>query len=240
MKLQIRPSSLHYAKKKKAKVKSQETSLEVDILALQRKLEETDFSETEKTDILNELDVKILQKEEISKLKIQGTIIRSKSRWYNEGEKNTRYFLNLEKRHFNRKTIKSLQLADNSIIKTDSEILKEAESFYRQLYSSCSPQVDDTYADIFFPEGNTVMLDEQGQNECEGLLTEAECLESLKSMESNKSPGSDGLPAEFYKVFWNDVKQQQQQTLFISPHKIQEIKIYNNSTDNDRGAGCPK
>jgi len=24
-------------------------------------------------------------------------------------------------------------------------------------------------------------------------------------MESNKSPGSEGLPAEFYKVFWNDV-----------------------------------
>ena len=49
------------------------------------------------------------------------------------------------------------------------------------------------------------MLDEQGQNECEGLLTEAERLESLKSVESNKSPGSDGLPAEFHKVFWNDV-----------------------------------
>ena len=205
MKLQIRSSSLHYAKKKKAKMKSQETSLEVDILALQRKLEENNFSETEKTEILNELDVKILQKEEISKLKIQGTIIRSKSRWYNEGEKNTKYFLNLEKRHFNKKTIKSLQLADNSIIKTDSEILKEAESFYRQLYSSCSPQVDDTYANIFFPEENTVMLDEQEQNECVGLLTEAECLESLKSMESNKSPESDGLPAEFYKIFWNDV-----------------------------------
>ena len=63
----------------------------------------------------------------------------------------------------------------------------------------------DRYANIIFPEGNAVMLDEQGQNECEGLLTEAECLESLKSMESNKSPGSDGLPAEFYKVFLNDV-----------------------------------
>ena len=186
-------------------MKSQETSLEVDILALQRKLEENNFSETEKTDILNELDVKILQKEEISKLKIQGTIIRSKSCWYNKGEKNTKYFLNLEKRHFNKKTIKNLQLANNSIIKTDSEILKEAESFYRQLYSSCSPQIDDTYANIFFPEENTVMLDEQGQNECEGLLTKAECLESLKSMESNKSPGSDGLPAKFYKVFWNDM-----------------------------------
>ena len=49
-------------------------------------------------------------------------------------------------------------------------------------------------------------LDEHEQKGCEGLLTEAECLESLKSMESNKSPGSDGLPAEFYKVFWKDVR----------------------------------
>ena len=48
-------------------------------------------------------------------------------------------------------------------------------------------------------------LDEQEQNECEGLLTEVECLESLKSMELNKRLGSDGLPAEFYKVFWNDI-----------------------------------
>ena len=24
-------------------------------------------------------------------------------------------------------------------------------------------------------------------------------------MESGKSPGTDGLPAEFYKVFWKDV-----------------------------------
>ena len=70
MKLQIRSSSLYYAKKKKAKMKSQETSLEVEILALQKKLEEDNNPETEKTDILNELDVKILQKEEISKLKI--------------------------------------------------------------------------------------------------------------------------------------------------------------------------
>ena len=35
-------------------------------------------------------------------------------------------------------------------------------------------------------------------------------------------------------------QQQQQQQHFISPHNIQEIKIYNNSTDDDRGAGCPK
>ena len=44
------------------------------------------------------------------------------------------------------------------------------------------------------------------QNLCEGPLTETECLECLKPMESNKSRGNDGLPAEFYKVFWKDIK----------------------------------
>ena len=37
-------------------------------------------------------------------------------------------------------------------------------------------------------------------------MTAAECLESLKTMESNKTPGTDGIPADFYKVFWNDIK----------------------------------
>ena len=44
------------------------------------------------------------------------------------------------------------------------------------------------------------------QNEfCEGLLSATECLESLETMESAKSPGTDGIPAEFYKVFWDDL-----------------------------------
>ena len=30
-------------------------------------------------------------------------------------------------------------------------------------------------------------------------------VESLKAMESGKSPGTDGIPAEFYKVFWDDL-----------------------------------
>ena len=40
---------------------------------------------------------------------------------------------------------------------------------------------------------------------CEGLLNRKECLDALKSMKSNKSPRTSGLPSEFYKVFWNDL-----------------------------------
>ena len=38
-----------------------------------------------------------------------GSIIRSRARWYEEGEKSTRYFLNLEKRNFYSKLIPSLK-----------------------------------------------------------------------------------------------------------------------------------
>ena len=57
-----------------------------------------------------ELEQKLIEaKENLKKIyeyKTQeGTILRSKTRWYNEGENNSKYFFNLEKRHFKRKVI---------------------------------------------------------------------------------------------------------------------------------------
>ena len=48
-------------------------------------------------------------------------------------------------------------------------------------------------------------LNQIDKEKCEGLLTEKEGLEAVKSMELGKSPGTDGLPTEFYKVFWKDI-----------------------------------
>ena len=40
---------------------------------------------------------------------------------------------------------------------------------------------------------------------CDGLITKKECIAAIKSMYNFKSPGTDGLPVEFYKVFWNEI-----------------------------------
>ena len=40
---------------------------------------------------------------------------------------------------------------------------------------------------------------------CEGKLRVKECFDGLQSFEDCKSPGEDGLPAEFYKTLWNSV-----------------------------------
>jgi hypothetical protein len=50
-------------------------------------------------------------------------------------------------------------------------------------------------------------LNSSQQDSCAKLLTEAELYSSLMEMGNGKSPGNDGLSVEFYKHFWDKVKQ---------------------------------
>ena len=84
--------------------------------------------------------------------------------------------------------------------------MQEAKNYYESLYTSIiDKNLSNEYDDIFFPENMEAKLTDDQKLSCEGELSGAECFESLKTMEMGKSPGTDGLPAEFYKVFWNDV-----------------------------------
>ena len=37
-------------------------------------------------------------------------------------------------------------------------------------------------------------------------ITEKECFDVMCTFANDKTPGSDGLPIEFYRTFWNDIK----------------------------------
>ena len=143
--------------------------------------------------------------EVIIEYRTRGAILRSRTRWHNEGEKNTKYFLNLEKRHYRQGTISRLKKSENDFATTDKEILQECESFFKDLYSS-KLKTDSILpeTDFFFSENDTVLSNEE-RDSIEGYLTELECLNALKDMEPDKSPGTDGLPSEFYQFFWSDV-----------------------------------
>ena len=132
-------------------------------------------------------------------------MLKARCRWHNEGEKNTKYFLNLEERHYNQGTISQLKLGNENFITTNKEILSEHETFYKNLYSSNNGSQNEQADKVFFKMQMEKKLNQTEQDSCEGLLTKTECLEGLKKMECNKTPGSDELPAEFYKVFWNDI-----------------------------------
>ena len=78
MKMQIRAS---YAKQLKAKQKQTEKTLETEILMLERKLE-NNISVIEKREIRTELEIKKQSLEQWINDKTQGSIIRSRTRWY--------------------------------------------------------------------------------------------------------------------------------------------------------------
>ena len=59
----------------------------------------------------------------------KGSVFHSKARWYREGEKSSKYFLNLEQLRSNQRTMVCL-------VRDDGTILKMQAKFYQNLYSS--------------------------------------------------------------------------------------------------------
>lgn len=206
IKLKVRETSLIYARQRKKERTHQEEEIEKNIASLERELEGENISELQRGKVLDMLKIKKEQQENILEYRTKGAILRSQCRWYNEGEKNNKYFLNLEKRHYKQGTINQLKTDNGDVITTDNKILHECFSFYKNLYSTQLTGVQDPHiANRFFPKENNVHLSQEEQFSCEGLLTEKECFSSLKQMVNGKTPGTDGLPVEFYKTFWHDI-----------------------------------
>ena len=129
----------------------------------------------------------------------KGAILRSKARWHEHGERNTRYFFNLEKRNHIRKTVTKLKIGDNKYVNDQFAILEEEKRFYESLYKSQNIDNDTFLESPFFKPQNITPLTQEEMESCEGLLSEDECLNAIKEFKNNKSPGTDGFTSEFYK-----------------------------------------
>ena len=135
--------------------------------------------------------------------KTRGTILRSRARWHEQGERNTKYFYGLEKRNYSRKVVTKLKLKDGLYTTNQSDILEEQKSFHKSHVSSVQSAQEN---DIFFNTSAVPTLDADEQALCEGLITEIEALNALKDFSANKTPGTDGLSVEFLKYFWPELK----------------------------------
>ena len=106
-----------------------------------------------------------------------------KYRWQNEGEKNSKYFLNLEKG-----VIIQLKLGDNKFASSNKEILSECETFYKNSYSS-KTNCDDSQImdDLCFGSTASKPLNFEEKEKCErGMLTTP--LTSSKKYETWERP----------------------------------------------------
>ena len=148
-----------------------------------------------------------LKKSELEKLRepiLRGSLIRSRARWVEHGEKPSRYFCNLEKRNYTSKVINRVETEDK-VVTEPKEILIEQANYYKKLYSSTKPPPESDELKYFLQDKHINKMDEDQKLSCEGKITELEAQAVIKTMANNKTPGSDGFPVDFYKVFWKDL-----------------------------------
>ena len=149
------------------------------------------------------LSDKKVELQKIREYKIKGQQLRNKMQWLSEGEKPTRYFCNLENKHFIEKTIKKLQILDGHFITDQKEILNNIRNFYASLFKNRDSTLESVILTDILPNVNLGKV-------CDPTLGAPLQLEELgivlKNMKNNKSPGIDGITAEFLKVFWGKLK----------------------------------
>ena len=70
----------------------------------------------------------------------EGSILRSKLRWFEHGEKSSKYFLGLEKRNKSKTHVQKLLASPHSSeeITEFNEVQKELKRFYKNLYTKQS------------------------------------------------------------------------------------------------------
>ena len=90
--------------------------------------------------------------------------------------------------------------SSTGVLLSDSrDIGMEMNNFYQDLFTE---EEVDMEAQNWLPDQLSMSLNDQEQTSCEGLLSVEECREVLNAMNTGKSPGIDGLTAEFYFAFW--------------------------------------
>ena len=150
--------------------------------------------------LLNVYESTLAQIASFDSVAAEGSRIRSRVRWVEEGEFSTRYFFRLEKRNGAEAWISAMQNSDGSIAADVPGICQSWVSFYSDLFTAC-PTDQSVQAELLDHLTSSVPPSEVPS--CEGHLTAEEVRQALLGMALGKSPGSDGLPVEFYLAFWD-------------------------------------
>ena len=80
--------------------------------------------------------------------------VRSRARWTEFGEKNSRYFLGLEKWHNDKKFIQSLKNEQEDLMNDQKLIFEELINFYKKLYFETKTNNCKLENNLFFPKIN--------------------------------------------------------------------------------------
>ena len=132
----------------------------------------------------------------------EGIIVRSRTQWYEQGEKNNKYFLGLEKKLKVRSCIRKLITEADVEITNNKSILSEIKRFYTDRFTR-KINVTEEECDQFLGKLDINPVEHEEVSSMGSLITPNEVRKVLKLMPNNKAPGNDGLSREFYWMFFD-------------------------------------
>ena len=125
LKYEIRKLTIDYTKRKAKERRKQQAYLESELKKLENNLESSENLRKYES-LKNNLEL-------IYNHIAEGVRLRSKCEWYEQGEKSTKFFLNLEKHWGNQNRIWKL-LANEKERNNETEILNQIKPFYETLF----------------------------------------------------------------------------------------------------------
>ena len=136
-KIKVKEFSIKYCQQKAQRKNDEILNLENNIKVFDRALSksQSELLESKKEHMKAKL-AKCLED------KASGAQVRSRAKYMEEGEKSTSYFLKLEKQRQVHNSISKLKVGDN-VIEEPTEILDECKNFYKDIYTSTDPNIQD-------------------------------------------------------------------------------------------------
>lgn len=194
LKVSIKEESISFSRQKRRKLCRDRVVLTNKLISLRQQLVDGDNSVA---DSINDIECRL---KAIYTKEIEGILIRSRAEWLEDGERPTRYFFQLQSSNAKKNHVSSIYDSSGVEVFSQEEIEQAHVDFYSSLFSN--EPIDFDSQDDLLSSLSRQLLPHQSSL-CEGAMTIDEISFAVKNMNTNKSPGPDGLSVEFYRKFWD-------------------------------------
>lgn len=195
LKSYLRGQIIYYSalSNKKRHAKSTELTLTLSNIDQKYSFNPTPELYKQRMQVQSELDL-------ISTREAERLLLHSRGSYYEYGEKVSRLLAHQLRRQASSRIISSISNSQHIITTDPTEINATFKTFYSLLYTSES-STDSSVMNAFLQDLSNPVLASDIADGLDSPLSFVEITNSINAMQSNKAPGPDGFPIEFYKKF---------------------------------------
>ena len=154
-------------------------------------------------------EIEKLMKElnENSRIRMKKSQKTAKTKYLKEGQKNTKYFFNLNKNKHNPQVITGLLNKNGKLITDITKMCKIASEYHEELQKLPKRERNDIQKIDNFLEIVTLITGNEEAQMLEKNTNELEIIKAINDSKNGTAPGIDRIPYEFYKFLMKEYEQ---------------------------------